>query len=424
MQILGNNSSLSLKPEKTRSLPISGLNQWSLLARKTKIWPLMISKPIVRTRPHSIVITPNFSMRVIAVLMMLAGFGYIFFKFFPYDRLHLTTAYFVAYSCFSVLGLIYGFTGLFLLTRVDKICWTPLSSKLEILRGSIFFSRRFYLPLDKIKPELVLSRHKELFKIVHRRSSCALLLKHADHKEIVRVAVAGHKEDLLPALGKLSTFVLDYNAVGNPAGIDKTMARVRLENGKTIRTNIGPLCKNSSSFKRLRPDFSQDKLTVFTRGLFEKLFWTAISVIGLGLLFITLPICMFYSLYAHEIALLVIFSLLLITIGGLGLIPGFDIQKIVFNKNKKTVALHYGVIDLKIWRARTMELAFDNVAAVQISAAHFDEWFTVYELNLVLVNSFGKRINITGYSKLDKIRRDGRLLANFLNKPFLDNSQL
>jgi len=385
----------------------------------------LISAPVVKTNAHSIVITPNRIMRVTATIMIMAGFGYLFFSNFPFNfgQLEVSSYKTVNYS-FALLGLIYGCVGLFLLFRVDRIRWTPLSSMLEVYHGSIFYARRYYLPLDKIKPELVLSRHKELFKIVHRRSRCALLLRHNEHEEPIRIAVSSDKLYLLPALGKLTTFILDHTAVDNSSAIDQTVARVPLENGHMMRTGIGPLSRTAPIFKGFKPDFSAENQTVFYKGVFERLFWWAMTGIGGGMLLINIPVYLRESILPYEAVMLGAFCILLIIVGALGLYPGYDIQKIIADKDRKTILLKYGIRDFKRLRPQVMKISFDKIAAVQICAAHFDEWFTIYELNLILVSANGRRINISSYTRLNSVRRDAENFARFLRKPLLDNSML
>ena len=67
----------------------------------------------------------------------------------------------------------------------------------------------------------------------------------------------------------------------------------------------------------------------------------------------------------------------------------------------------------------------DQVAAIQICSKYIDgeDAYTAFELNVILADPPGRRINITSHAKDADLRRDAQKFADFLQKPLLDHAK-
>jgi hypothetical protein len=69
-------------------------------------------------------------------------------------------------------------------------------------------------------------------------------------------------------------------------------------------------------------------------------------------------------------------------------------------------------------------IALERIVAVQVCSFHVqdsDSNYTAYEINLVLTEPLGERINLMSHGKRSAIESDAATVAEFLNCPVLDH---
>jgi len=215
---------------------------------------------------------------------------------------------------------------------------------------------------------------------------------------------------------------------GNRRDSDKTSNIYKTADGVDIR----PMCRGGANFSTMKLRIEGPR-AVFSQTLMNRLFW---------LWFIGLPVYGLYFCFFKlkfpansenlRLELLVSLAILLvcggvICLGYLGLAIGFGVRRVVADSTRRRVEIESGFTSVLRWSgAGRQALGFDDIAAVQICTvddkygAEGPRWS--WEINLVLNNPSGKRINLLAHSNSGRIRDEATRFAGFLGKPLLDHT--
>lgn len=193
-----------------------------------------------------------------------------------------------------------------------------------------------------------------------------------------------------------------------------------------------PMCRGGANFSTMKLRIEGPR-AVFTQTLMNRIFW--LWLIGLpayGIYF-----CFFKLKHPSNVenaGLELVFNLaiLLVTggmicLGYLGLSVGFGVKRVTADSTRRIVEIESGFDSLLRWSgAGKRSLFFDDIAAVQICTID-DKYGTEgprwsWEINLVLNNPSGRRINLLAHSNSCRIRDEAAQFAAFLGKPLLDHT--
>ncbi|MBN2841561.1 MAG: hypothetical protein JXM68_00635 [Sedimentisphaerales bacterium] len=392
---------------------------WQKLVKISRFHAIIMGNPVIRMDHHSITIVPGSGIRLYGFALFIAGVIPFFVEWalfgwfqYNYNCINLFT------GSFGLAGL---FAGLYLMLRRDSITWPGFGHGVYIRQGFIFYSMVYFLPLENMQASLVLNKRSGFARKLNFANDCMLILSNPEKEGVIMVAGAQERQCLLGALNCL-TAVIRGCGLESASGIsDSTVADLQLDCYR-MRIYKGSINKSAMALRSLRLVESGGQLYL-KRSVLELLLW--LTLVITGLLFIPCFwqfICDIHYCLELSSGLVVGFCLLFSLIGLLGVYPGYDIQAINIDRVNSRLVIEYGIINLRSPRPRKLTLNFNTIAAVQICPVYMDEILSAYELNLVMISSQDRRVNIAGYFKLDTIRSVARRLAQEINCQVLDHS--
>ena len=392
------------------------------MVRKSRFRPLLLSRPIVKTDHHSITIIPHNNIRIMGLILFLAGM-------FPFALRILASTIFPGLEghvifFFELLGVLNLSIGSYVLLRRDTITWSGFGSGIYIRQGFFFHSVLYYLELESLHASLVLNKKQDGIRWLPSRSNCVLVLEHATKPGQIVIAAGKVRNELLHALNSLTAIIRGSGMQDDSAELDKTVSEIQLKKYK-MRVHKEAINRNSMAIRSLRMSGDGGKI-VLKRSGSETGLWVLLALIGLVLLPMSWIVSFshpYYSDYSSLGNVLVIGGCFIFAmIGVIGIYPGYDIQSIRFESDKERIVIEYGIIDIKKPRPRRLCIGYNSLAAVQICPVYLDEFFTAYELNLVLVSTQDRRVNLTGYHKLERARENAARIAQEIGVELLDHT--
>ena len=392
------------------------------MVRRSRFRPILLSRPVVKTDHYSITLVPNNSIRVTGLLLVIAGFMPIILRVVSRTALPDLEKHIVL--LFEILGCLNIISGFYLLLRRDTITWPGFGSGLYIRQGFLLFSTLYFLELESLHASLVLNSGQEGTRWLTTRNNCVLILEHAGKSGQVVIAAGKVRNELLKALNSLAAIIRGSGMDLEEQELDHTVSEVQLKKYK-MRVHKESINRSSMALRSLRLTSDNGALTLKRSGT-ETGLWLILALIGLVLLPMSWYLSFsrgYYGEYSDIGNFLVIAGCLLFAlIGGLGIYPGYDIQKVTFETDHERIFMEYGVIDIKNPRPRHLIINYSSLAAVQICPVYLDEFFTAYELNLVLVSTQDRRVNLTGYYKLSRARENAKRIAKEIGVELLDHT--
>ncbi len=392
---------------------------WQKLVKITRFHSIIIGNPVVRMDHHSITIVSGIGIRLYGLALFIAGLIPFFVEWSLYGWFQYN------YHCLNIFSGAFGLagllSGLYLMLRRDSITWPGFGHGVYIRQGFIFYSMVYFLPLENMQASLVLNKKSGFARKLNFANDCMLILSHPEKEGGIVVAGAQDRHILLGALNCL-TAVIRGCGLESVSGIsDSTMADLQLDHYR-MRIYKGSINKSAMALRSLRLVESGGQLYL-KRSVWELLFWLALMLIGL----LVIPCFWQFASDIHyclefSSGIIVGFCLLFSLVGVLGIYPGYDIQAIHIDRANSRLIIEYGIITLRSPRPRKLTLNFNTIAAVQICPVYMDEILTAYELNLVMICSQDRRVNIAGYFKLNTIRSVAQRLAQEINCQVLDHS--
>ncbi len=393
---------------------------WKVMVRRSRLRPILLSRPVVKTDHHSITMVPHNSIRITGLLLIIAGCMPIVMRILSKTAMPGLENHIV--FMFEILGCLNILTGSFLVLRRDVITWPGFGSGIYIRQGFFFFSTLYFLELDSLHASLVLNSGQKGIRWLPSRSNCVLVLEHADKPGQVVIAAGKVRKELLQSLNSITAIIRGCGMSSENKDLDHTVSEVQLKKYK-IKIHKEAINRSSMALRSLQ--LAEEKgVLILKRSGVETALWMALALIGLILLPMSWYLSFshgYYSQYTEIGNFLVIFGCLLFAlIGGLGIYPGYDIQKVRFETEQERILIEYGVIDIKNPRPRNLVIKYNSLAAIQLCPVYLDEFFTAYELNLVLVSTQDRRVNLTGYNKLPLARENAKRIAQELGIELLD----
>jgi hypothetical protein len=397
---------------KIKSMLLETSNDnWDYLIKKTRLQPLVLGWPSLRISRDRITLTSSWGMSFSA----LCGVAIMIVLFSVWNSLGgLDSAYSVI-----VAGGVCGFivlACLSVLTRGNKVYWNPDGSEICIEWGSIFFSRKFTFSRYEVQARLYKQSGETDWKSVIRPEMVVLALqKIGMESSEVKIAIEEYVSTLGDAYGKLAAFLTGES-------IDKTLVPFLVNENEQNVSNY-PISGNRANFATMQLSFPCPERALFSPTLSGRLFWLGFLVEGILSLAILLPLAI------HDKVLIGIvlsggLGCIFTGVGVIGFFIGIGTRRVIADKTQKTVLIDRGIEGH--FKGKIL-LRFDQIAAVQICSGHASaeggRWgYIGYEINLVLNEPKGKRINLVGQYYKDQLRTEARQFAEFLEKPLLDHT--
>ena len=293
------------------------------------------------------------------------------------------------------------------LTRVNQIRWRRGGREIIIRYGSF------------VSPKQVVLRAPDLEVELGERPSgrsgpmWRLSLTHKDKPGRVVVAESLNRSDLVAAHEALKSFL------GGPDAQLLSAEPLQLPGGKIIDVSKAPMASSSATFRTMALKFPSPDVAVFQPTIICRLFFAFFAAGGVAALVIFIGLDSDRSVGSILLAGLVGSAFAIVGFAGLG--GKLGARRIVFDRAR-------GVLLGPKRRADTFGaegLPLDDVAAVQIcSKPDSGTGPEVYlELNLVLREPAGERLNLTCHGDRKNLRADAKKLAEFLDRPLLDHTE-
>ncbi len=309
---------------------------------------------------------------------------------------------------------------------IKKVKWEPLGQDLKVFYGSLFRTKVLTIPREELECRL---RFKKGYikSGKHETSTTHLGLTKLNEPESKQLLLASSdRRYLLPAFETISEFLKGQ-------AIDETLVDVKLPMGNTIYISQAPVgrCKVTDSDELYMSSTSKDKF-IFKRRLNEMVFPTIVLLllIILGSLSILLK-----DVISEDSGEEGAFGLILMGgtcaafFGAIGLyffIRNGRNWSLIADKTKNHIAIKPAT---NFFGSEKALCKLSEVAAIQICSEIAPgirgEDSTIEncrELNLVLINPAGGRINIIRSPKFREVPEYARQFAEFLGVPLLDHT--
>ncbi len=399
---------------------ISKQRLWQRLVRKCRYRSLIMGRPVVKIDHHKIMIVSDGYIRYTGLFLAFAGLVPLVIELllmlgFGSGR-HLPL-----WPVFLPVGVVLFLIGLALFFRRDTITWPGFGHGIYIRHGFFFYSVVYFLSLENLQASLVLNRRKGFTRLLTIKGDCMLTLTNQENEGVLLVAAANCKEQLLPALNSLAAVIRGCGLEGTLGSYDRTMADFQLEKHR-MRIYKGSINRSAMGIRSLTP-FEIDSGFTLQRSHFETSLWIILVTIGLVLVPLGWHLtCHAFHQNGFESSFIIIVCLLFALVGGLGIYPGYDIQSVSFDKENTRLCIEYGIIDLKSPRPRKLSVNYNTIAAVQICPVYMDDFFTAYEMNLVMISNQDRRVYLAGYFNLERVRSVARQVADQIGCELLDHT--
>ena len=391
---------------------------WQHLEKKSRLHTLIMGKPKVKVDHHTITITSGNSLRMIGLFLLMVGL--VIFSIEYLIKIYWgSSEYYHPVSI--IVGAILLMCGLVLLTRRDSITWPGFGKGIYVRHGNFLFSVVYFLAMDNLQASLVINETRRGVGLILPNNSCLLTLTDSQKHGVVKVASASKREDLLGALNSLTAVIRGSGMEGSFGSFDQTVANLQLEKHR-LRIYKGAINSSAMAIRSLRL-VGSGSVVRLVRSRVEIALWGVLVFCGLLLLPLFWRLTSeVLKLTEYQSILLVFLCLVFSFVGGLGIYPGYDIQAVSFDKENARLTIDYGLIDIKNPRPRKLTINYNSLAAVQICPVYMDEFFSAYELNLVLISNQDRRVFLTGYFNLEKVREVADLIAKEIGCSVLDHT--
>ena len=309
---------------------------------------------------------------------------------------------------------------------IKKIAWEPLGHDLKVFYGSLFRTKVLTVPREELECRL---RFKKGYikSGKHETSTSHLGLTKLNEPESKQLVLASSdRHYLLPSFESISEFLKGQ-------AIDETLVDVRLPKGNTISISQAPVgrCKVAGSDKLYLSSISKEKI-IFKRRLKEMIFPTIVLLllITLGSLPILLKdVIVEDSGEKGAFGLILIGGTCAVFFGAIGLyffIRNGRNWSLIADQTKDCIAIKPAA---NFFGREKALCKLSEVGAIQICSEIAlgvrgeDTTIEDYrELNLVLINPAGGRINIIRSPKFREVPDYARQFAEFLGVPLLDHA--
>jgi len=305
-----------------------------------------------------------------------------------------------------------GFGALLVLICLLALC-DRTQVRLDRLSGRVVLKRTFLLPTIRVelpaqglRAEMGMIEKSDILNRFGKGYSVVRLL--CDGRAGAVQIVAGEtRKNVQAAYDQVCRFL-------GRSGLDATAATVTLNDGVEL-----PMCRApmgaawSADFRTHRLRFPRPGVAVMAPSAGQRLFFFAFAAIGAAALAGCLvPLPAGWPFLVVPLLVGVAFGLF----GMLGPAGWFGPPRVVADLAART---------LTVGRRRRSTYALGDLAGLQVCCreqADSDSTYLTYELDLVLRQPAGRRVNLVCHANRESIFRDGRALAKFLAVPFWDHT--
>lgn len=297
--------------------------------------------------------------------------------------------------------------GLHWLTRVNQIRWRRGGREIIIRHGSFVSPKEVTLPAADLDVELT-ERPRGQAAPMWRLS-----LTHKREPGRVVVAESLNRTDLAAAHAALKSFL------GGPDVQPLSAEPLQLPGGGVIQVSKAPTASSSASFRTMALKFPSPDVAVFQPTIGCRLFFAFFAAGGVAALVIFIGLDSDRSVGSVLFAGFIGSAFAIVGLAGLS--GRLGAKRIVFDRAR-------GVLLGPKRRAATFAtegVPLADVAAVQVcsklDSANGREVY--FELNLVLREPAGERLNLACHADEKNLRADAGKLAEFLDRPLLDHTE-
>jgi hypothetical protein len=309
---------------------------------------------------------------------------------------------------------------------IKKVTWKPLGQDLKVFYGSLFKTKVLTVSREELECRLRLKKGY-IKGGKHETSATHLgLTKLNEPENKLLVLASSDRRDLLPTFETISEFLKGH-------AIDEPLVDVRLPTGNIINISQAPVgrCKVAGSDELRLSSISHGK-AIFQRRLNEMIFPTVILVLIITLC--SLPILL-KDVVVEDLGEENAFGLILVGVtcaaffGAIGLyffIRNGRNWSLIADQTKDCIAIKPAT---NFFGKEKALCKLSEIAAIQLCSEiapgvrEDDSTIEDYrELNLVLMNPPGGRINIIRSAKFREIPDYARQFAEFLGVPLLDHT--
>jgi hypothetical protein len=328
----------------------------------------------------------------------------------------------VIFVCLCLaLGIILFYGGLKTIIRQNKISWSRYGNTLNIQLGDIFSNKQLILSNKEILTVVYVCNEKQAANSNVSKGDYVLAIRRLqnDNSEI-RVASSENRSNLMPAFESLNNFLVNKSTAET---IDK---EVTLYNGSVVKTSIEPLRGgDNKNFHELKMCFPSDNTLVLKRPLRSKLSWWITAILFTVGAFILFAMGIIDTTAEH----LLFLSMAIAAIAFVGppLLFSLGRRSIIINLAQQLISFKTGVLGINRNKYVNPFYSLDQIGAIQICtdyAMKRHKNFDYYELNLILVEPPGYRINVNTYYVESDIHKDAKAISEFIQKPLIDHTKL
>jgi len=323
------------------------------------------------------------------------------------------------YLCFA-LGIILFYGGLKAIIRQNKISWSRYGNTLNIQLGNIFSNKQLILSNEEILTVVYACNEKQAANSSVSKGDYVLAIRRLqnDNSEI-RVASSENKSNLMHAFESLNNFLI------NKSTIETIDTEVTLYNGSVVKTSIEPLRGGDKNFHELKMCFPSDNTLVLKRPLHSRLSWWITAIIftvGTFILF-TMGIIDTMAKYLLFLSMAIAATAFV----GPPLLFSLGRRSIIINLTQRLISFKMGIFG--VYRNKDINpfYSLDQIGAIQICTDYEmkrHKNFNYYELNLILDEPPGYRINVNTYYVESDIHKDAKTISEFIKKPLIDHTKL
>ena len=294
--------------------------------------------------------------------------------------------------------------GLHWLTRVNQIRWRRTDRELLISHGPLFSPKHLSLAAGDLHIELS-SRKKR----VQRITMWTLRLVSTYQPDGVVIAQSLNSSELRAAYDALRGFL------GGPE-IDASVELLQMPDAQVFTVSKAPIATSSASFRTMALKFPSPELAVLGPTAGSHLFHAA--VVGAGLVVLFCLLAAVRTLPGILIAGTIGSALTVLGLAGLaGKLGG---KRITIDRQQGLlcVAGRGGI------NVGAVGVPLADIAALQICSKLVDNdpSYVSFELNIVLREPAGERLNLISHADEQALRADAKRLAVFVDRPLLDHS--
>jgi hypothetical protein len=373
--------------------------EWESLVRQTRQRPFFKNIGIVHEGHESTLLVESIWPKVIRMFFHMGVIAVIVYYFSRDDHIEL-----------SVLGcMILPFLPVVIspLMPANRIRIENLRSGIILRYGNIVFPRVLKLYRDQLRIGLSNADQNRTLLILQKRND----------PDSVLVLARGYKSQTLENIYQELKKYLSSDSVQEP----REQSAVQISNNVPT-VSRSSISKSTANFKTAKLTVTPAKIMTITPTAGAKMIWWGIIGAGVGIMIFLLP----DALHRYTMSK----CLILGGVGGLfglvGIAGVLSLRTIEVRQDLRRITI--ASPDFRILRKVPACFSFEDIAAVQICSQRVQpnegRDYTAYEVNLVLHTPPGERVHLFGHAKENDLKADARQLADFLNVPLLDHSEI